>query len=102
MTKTVDEDLANFQKKMWSNDRPLIYCLQYIEKLLREQIRHKTLMLESKRVLESLESESEYRDLILALSGDSPLIYLDHLTESQREEYNQFLKKQVLFDDMQE
>lgn len=102
LTKTVDETLSSFQKNMWSDDRPLIYCLQYIEELLREQIRCRTVMLESRKVLESLDDSADHRDLIFALSGDLSLVYLNHLTEPQREEYNQYLKKQVLFDDMQE
>ena len=101
--KSIEETLATFQKKMWSSDKPIVVCLDFIEQLLLEQVRLQTVMRESRKIISSLDDQSEsIKYLMNSLSGLVPAIYLDHLSEVQRREYNQYLKKQVTFEDIQD
>lgn len=104
--RSIEEALNTFQKKMWSSTKPIDFCLVFIEDLLREQMRIQTVMRESKNTINSmLEGEEQQEDrlnyLLSGLSGQTPAVFLDHLTEEQRHEYNQYLKKQVTFEDLE-
>jgi hypothetical protein len=104
--KSIEEFLATFQKKMWSSDKPIVMCLDLIEQLLLEQVRMQTVMRESHKIISSLSDVGKYPDVKLdylmnGLSGLEPAIFFEHLSEVQRQEYGQYLKKQVTFEDIQ-
>ena len=105
--RSIEEVLAAFQKKMWSSDKPIVLCLDFIEQLLLEQMRIQTVMRESHKIISSLSDKEKQQEerlnyLMNGLSGLVPAIFLEHLNEVQRQEYNQYLKKQVTFEDMQD
>lgn len=105
--RSIEEALAAFQNKMWSSDKPIVMCLDFIEQLLLEQMRIQTVMRESHKVISSLSGEESQQDerldyLMSSLSGLVPAVFLEHLNDVQRQEYNQYLKKQVTFEDMQD
>lgn len=105
--KSIDEALSTFQKKMWSSNKPIEVCLEFIEALLLEQMRIHTVMRESKKTISSLisgeaQDKNRLEYLMKDLSGSSPAVFLEHFTEAQRQEYNQYLKKQVTFDNIQD
>lgn len=105
--KSIEQTLSAFQKKMWSSGKPILVCLSFIEQILLEQLRMQTVMRESRKVISSIKNGEPQNDqdleyLMDSLSGLEPAIFLEHLSEVQRQEYNQHLKKQVTFEDMQD
>lgn len=106
--RSIEEVLIAFQKKMWSSNKPIVLCLDFIEQLLLEQMRMQTVMRESHKVISSIkniEDDQAKRDLEYlkgGLSGRENAIFFEHLTEVQRQEYGQYLKKQATFEDIQD
>ncbi len=92
---------------MWSSSKPIVVCLQFIEQLLLEQMRAQTVMRESHKIISSIKDgdmpqEKELEYLMSSLSGHEHAVFFEHLTEVQRQEYSQHLKKQVTFEDIQD
>ena len=106
--KSIEDALAVFQKKMWSSDKPIVLCLDFIEQLLLEQMRMQTVMRESHKIISSTKNVQEAQAkghleyLLGGLLGQENAVFLEHLTEVQRQEYSQYLKKQVTFEDIQD
>jgi hypothetical protein len=97
-------DLMNrLNSEVWSHDKPIDFCLQVIEDMFEENLRTFTVYKEAEQyMLEHGITNDRERLLLECLQGKGDWVFLSHLTEEQKEEYNERLKNKVAFEDILE
>ena len=101
----VSELVKKFQTELWKQEKPLDFCVAVVETLFEEQLRTFTVFREAEEFMKSVgydESNDRLVYLMECLSGEKDGVFLSHLSDSQREEYNERLKKKVTFGDIYE
>lgn len=101
----VSELVKAFQTELWKQDKPLDFCVAVVETLFEEQLRTFTVFREAEEFMKSAgydETNDRLVYLMECLSGQKDGVFLSHLSEAQREEYNEKLKKKVTFGDIYE
>jgi len=107
--KSLEENLKDFQKIMWSNPKPLNYAVEAVEGLLKENLRLRTIMLEALHEIDSnldshLENEESDRilfDLLDNLCLRKQGAYLAHLSEEDLEYFRDSVKELTSFDKLE-
>ena len=103
----VDKELQEFQKAMWSSDKPLHYAIVVVERLMSENKRMRTVMLEAlSQIDENLSNHlSDDNNELFRLLDNLCLKRLDlyqrHLNGKSREEVNDELRKKLDFSNLE-
>ena len=103
----VKEELDTFQKNMWSNEKPLIYAITVVERLLLENKRMRTVMLEALHEIDSnLDAHlSEDNVALFRLLDNLCLkerdLYDKHLSQSTRQEKNKEIREKLDFSNLE-
>lgn len=97
-------DLMNrLNSEVWSHDKPIDFCLEVIEDMFEENLRTYTVYKEAEQYMLGRDVTTEREKLLLeCLQGKKDWIFLSHLSEQQKEEYNMRLKNKVAFEDILE
>lgn len=101
----VSELVKKFQTELWKQEKPLDFCVAVVETLFEEQLRTFTVFREAEEFMKAAgydESNDRLVYLMECLSGEKDGVFLSHLSDEQREEYNERLKKKVTFGDIYE
>ena len=108
--KSLEENLKDFQKLMWSNPKPLNYAVEAVENLLKENLRLRTVMMQALHEIDSnLEShlkdeksDSKFLfDLLDNLCLRQQGTYLAHLSEEDLEYFRDSVKELASFDKLE-
>ena len=103
----VDKELQEFQKAMWSSDKPLHYAIVVVERLMSENKRMRTVMLEAlHQIDENLSNHlSEDNGELFKLLDNLCLkrfdLYQQHLSGKSREDVNEELRKKLDFSNLE-
>lgn len=103
----VSKELESFQKQMWSNDQPLAYAVTVVERLLLENKRMMTVMLEALHEIDGnldahlKEDNSELFRLLDNLCLKQQDLYDRHLVKKDRQEKNEEIREKLDFSNLE-
>jgi hypothetical protein len=107
--KSLPDNLKDFQKLLWSNPKPLLYAVEAVEGLLRENLRLRTVMMEALHEIDSnlqphLDGTSDHKILFELLDNlclKKKGFYLSHLSEEDLEYFRDAIKQSASFDSLE-
>lgn len=103
----VSKELESFKKQMWSNDQPLVYAITIVERLLLENKRMRTVMLEALHEIDVnldahlSEDNSELFRLLDNLCLKHQDLYDKHLVREDRQERNAEIREKLDFSNLE-
>lgn len=100
-------ELEEFQKRMWSNDQPLVYAVSVVERLLHENKRMRTVMLQALREIDdnldahTKEDNSELFRLLDNLCLKRQDVYDAYLEKETRQDKNREIREKLDFSNLE-
>lgn len=101
----VKEELEKFQKTMWSHDKPLLYAIEIVERILYENKRMRTIMMEALHEIDGkldshltqTEQDQELFRLLDNLCLKRQDIYPQHLSGQNIEKFREEVRAKLDF-----